>query len=68
MNRTKFSESEIIVLRNSFASIETASVDSLPKFRAILDGCDNQALVQLATSNIKFVSKLAINECVRRCI
>lgn len=64
--RTTFTLSELTTLRNQYASLETAPVSCLPKFRALFDGCTDDGLRQLATANIKFVSALAVNACVRR--
>lgn len=64
--RTHFTLSELTTLRNQFAGINAVNPDRLADFRKIFDGCGNDAIKQLAIANIKFVSKLAINECVRR--
>lgn len=65
-SRTRFSPSQLNQLMASFCHIQTASPDCLPKFHAIFDACDDAALTQLANAGIKFVSKLAVNACVRR--
>lgn len=64
--RATFTLPELTTLRNQFASIQTVNPDHLPRFHAIFDGCQDQALQQLAAANVKFLSKLARNACVRR--
>ena len=62
----KFKRSQIQELRRQFGNIETAGVEWLPKFRAILGKMDDEMLEQVAHANIKFLSKLAVNEQTRR--
>jgi len=64
--RKTFTLSELTTLRREFATIQAVSPDRLPQFRAIFDGCEDVALQQLASANIKFVSPLAVNACFRR--
>ena len=40
--------------------------ESYDKLVALLDSLDNRGLRLLAASEIKFVSKLAMNHCIRR--
>jgi hypothetical protein len=40
--------------------------ERLSDFRAIFNSCYDDAIQQLASANIKFVSKLAVNELIRR--
>lgn len=61
-----FTSAQLDTLRNGYAHIERASVDHLPKFRALLADCGNEAIKQLIGARINFVSKLAVNEAVRR--
>ena len=63
---TSFSDAQIETLRAQFANIERVCTDRLDAFHKIFDGCADAALSQLARAGIKFVSKLAINACVRR--
>lgn len=64
--RKNFSENEIDTLRAQFSGINTVNTDRLNDFYRIFSGCDNDAIRQLATANIKFVSSLARNEQRRR--
>jgi len=65
-DRTAFTATELATLREQFAKIETVNPDRLGEFRSIFNGCTEAAVIQLATANIKFVSKLACNEIARR--
>ena len=65
-NRHNFSNEQIETLRAQFAGIATVNPDRLAQFHAIFDGCTDKALLQLAKAGVKFVSKLAVNACVRR--
>jgi hypothetical protein len=66
LNYTQFSDAQIETLRGKFAPINSAQAEHLDTFRRIFDGCTDAALTQLAKAQIKFVSPLAINACVRR--
>jgi hypothetical protein len=61
-----FSGEQIETLRAQFAGLAAVNPDRLPEFRRVFASCTNEALLQLAKSGIKFLSKLAINACVRR--
>jgi hypothetical protein len=63
---TTFSANQIETLRNEYAKIERVGIDSLDKFRALFAKCDDGTLLALSKAQIKFISKLAINACVRR--
>ena len=65
-NYDNFSSEQIETLRAQFAGIATVNPDRLSDFHRIFDGCTDKALLQLAKAGIKFVSKLAVNACVRR--
>jgi len=64
--RTAFTLTELTTLRRELAKIETVNPERLSQFHEIFDGCNDDALLQLASSHIKFVSKLAVNACARR--
>jgi hypothetical protein len=64
--RKTFSLSELATLRAQFAGINTVQPERLSDFRAIFNSCYDDAIQQLASANIKFVSKLAVNELIRR--
>jgi hypothetical protein len=66
--REVFTVSELTVLREGFARIKTVNPKRLTQFHQIFDGCGDRALRQLAGANIRFLSKLAANACVRRAI
>lgn len=63
-----FSETQLADLRTSYATIE--SVDPcLPvygKMTALLDGLNDQMLVQVSKAEIKWLSSLALNRVNRR--
>lgn len=61
-----FSDEQITKLRADFAKIETVSPDRLPEFHAMFDKWNDAILEQIAGADIKFLSKLARNECTRR--
>jgi hypothetical protein len=63
---TTFSTEQIETLRNEYAKIERVGIDALDKFRALFSKCDDNTLIALSKAKINFVSKLAINACVRR--
>lgn len=65
MNGT-FSQQQLEALRADYAKVKRASPENLHRFHAIFQGCSDTALKQLAGAGIGFVSKLALNECVRR--
>jgi len=64
--RATFTVAELNSLRTQFAAIQTVNPRHLPRFRKMFAECSAEALKQLAEANIKFVSKLAINACLRR--
>lgn len=61
-----FTAKQIEILKAEFAPINTVNPDHLPRFHAIFAACSDSGLKQLATAGIKFLSKLAVNACVRR--
>ena len=61
-----FTPNQINQLKADFEKIERASIDSLPKFRAMFAQMTDGMLKQVAQANIKFLSNLAVNACVRR--
>lgn len=63
---TTFTAAQLATLRTEYAPLQRVSVDHLPRFRALFDKCSDAALKQLAGAKINFVSKLAVNACVRR--
>lgn len=62
----KFTEAQLEKLRAEYGRFEKVGAAFLPKFRAIFDKCGDDALRQLAHDKIKFLSKLAVNACIRR--
>ena len=62
----RFTDQQIAQLRGEYSKVKRASTDSLVRFGAIFQTCSDDALKQLAAAQISFVSKLALNECVRR--
>lgn len=63
---TKFTETQLNALKAEFANIKTVSVDHLPKFHAMFDKMTDAQLAQLPAARINFLSKLAVNACIRR--
>jgi len=61
-----FTDSQIKVLREEFAKIQTVNADRLGDFHETFDKMTDKQLVQIAKAEIKFLSKLAVNACVRR--
>jgi len=64
--RTEFTASELAQLKAAYSSIDKVCVERITGFHKILGACDDKAISQLICANIKFVSKLAINERIRR--
>lgn len=64
----KFTADQIFTLRREYAGVK--SVDpSQPTYRKLcakLDDMSDARLQQLALANIKWISPLAINRCIRR--
>jgi hypothetical protein len=65
-NYDNFSNEQIETLRAQFAGIATVNPDRLSEFYSIFDKCTDKALIQLAKAGIRFLSKLAMNDCARR--
>lgn len=61
-----FNPHHIEYLKTEFSRIKTVNPDRLPQFHSMFDKMDDETLVQVSTAGIKFLSKLAQNECVRR--
>lgn len=61
-----FCEQQINLMRASYGKLETISSDKLKHFHDIWDKCTDAQIAQLAGAEIKFVSKLAANEVLRR--
>jgi hypothetical protein len=64
--RDVFSSSELTFLRKRFGALQTIHPDQLPEFHRIFSCSGDRALRQLAGANIRFLSALAANACVRR--
>lgn len=64
--REVFTLAQLAFLRRRFAEIKTVNPDRLTQFHQMFSGCGNRALRQLAGANIRFLSALAANACVRR--
>lgn len=58
----------INTLRNEFAKIDRIdpSAPSYAKMLALLDRLDDDGLVTVKNAQIKFVSVLALNRCIRK--
>lgn len=58
----------IQTLRNEFAKIEAIDPSSAAykNLVALLDRCDDEAILAAKNAGIKFVSSLALNRCIRR--
>lgn len=63
---TTFTPAQIEALREGYGKFEKLHPDCLDRFHAIFAKCDDATLIALATAGIKFVSKLAMNACMRR--
>lgn len=63
---TQFSVAQIETLRAEFAGIQTISVDRLPQLRSMFGKMQDETILQVAKAKINFLSKLAVNDCVRR--
>jgi hypothetical protein len=64
--RETFTTAEIEVLRSEFSKLNTVNTDRLSCFRKIFSDCGDKAIRQLSEARVKFVSSLALNECIRR--
>ena len=64
--RSTFTPDELNQLRAQWNKVNTVNPDHLGRFRKLLAECADEALKQLAGANIKFLSKLAVNACLRR--
>jgi hypothetical protein len=64
--RQMFTTEQLDQLRASFARINTAPIHSLPIFRQQLAAMHDRLIEQVIGADIKFLSKLAINERTRR--
>ena len=42
------------------------SVDRLPQLRSMFDNMQNETILQIAKGKINFLSRLAVNDCIRR--
>ena len=62
----KFTTAQLNELRADYAKIERVSTENLPKFHQVLNCMTDDMLVQVAGAKVNFLSKLAVNECVRR--
>ena len=62
MNRTE----QLSFLKSRFGSQSTMNEANYDALCKILDSANDEAIVYFAKANIKFVSKLAVNRCVRR--
>jgi len=63
----KFTTEQITQLKEKFSTIERIDPDKyLERFRSILASMNSETLDQVVSDGIKFVSKLAINEKIRR--
>lgn len=61
-----FTNAQIQVLKEEFGKLNTVHPDRLPDFHKMFDKMDDNQLLQVARAQIKFLSKLAVNACVRR--
>ena len=61
-----FSTEQISQLRDAYGRIKRADPQNLLHFHSIFTECTDAGLKQLAGARISFVSKLALNECIRR--
>lgn len=61
-----FSAEQIVITRREFAKLDGVNPDNLKYFHAIFDRCNDEQIEQLSKAEIKFVSKLAANEVLRR--
>lgn len=63
-----FSEDQLAVLRAAYRDLRAIDPVS-PTYSALtgaLDGLDNTALRQLAKADVRFISALSLNRCIRR--
>lgn len=65
-DQAKFSKKQLSTLREKFAGFKTLPVSSLAEFHRIFSHGSDNVVKQLSEANIKFVSKLALNELIRR--
>jgi hypothetical protein len=63
-----FTASQLSELRADFARFETVDpcTPAYGKLISLLDALDDEALRGLAHARVKFVSRLALNRCIRR--
>lgn len=64
--RKRFTAAELQKLREEFGAIQTVNPDRLEDFHRIFAGMSDATLKQVAGAEIKFLSKLALNEVARR--
>ena len=64
--KTNFTNEQIEALRDQFSGVNTINPKRLADFHRIFAGCTDKALLELAHAGVKFVSKLAVNACIRR--
>lgn len=64
--RKRFTAAELQKLREEFGAIQAVNPDRLEDFRRIFAGMSDATLKQVAGAEVKFLSKLAQNEAVRR--
>lgn len=59
---------DIEKIRAGFGNLSSMDPEgpTYAKLIALLDRCDDEAIVAAKDANIKFVSRLALNRCVRR--
>lgn len=63
----KFTADQISQLKDNFSKVERVDPEKhLGRFHAILSAMDSETLEQVIFAGIRFVSKLAINEKMRR--
>lgn len=61
-----FTTAQLDKLRKEMAGIKTMSTEQLPRLHKIFDKAGDAAIMQLTTARINFISKLAVNEAMRR--
>jgi len=64
--RTTFTKRELKILRTLLERHKSVSPQARQELNKIIARCSNAALRQLAKANIKFLSPLAANDCIRR--
>ena len=60
------SNEQLEELRKVYNGIETVPISFLPKVKALFDKMPDATIFQIKDAKIKFVSRLAINELIRR--